>query len=34
MSKRLDMVGLVVEDKARSLAFYRELGVERPTERP
>ena len=28
MSTRLDVVGLVVEDMARSLAFYRELGLE------
>ena len=28
MSARLDMIGLVVEDMARSLAFYRELGFE------
>src|SRR5215204_5531134 len=28
MSPRLDMIGLVVEDMARSLAFYRELGFE------
>jgi catechol 2,3-dioxygenase-like lactoylglutathione lyase family enzyme len=28
MSTKLDMVGLVVEDMARSLAFYRELGFE------
>ena len=28
MSARLDMVGLVVVDMERSLAFYRELGFE------
>jgi catechol 2,3-dioxygenase-like lactoylglutathione lyase family enzyme len=28
MSARLDMIGLVVADMARSLAFYRELGFE------
>jgi catechol 2,3-dioxygenase-like lactoylglutathione lyase family enzyme len=31
MSKpQLDLVGIVVEDMARSLAFYRQLGVEVP----
>jgi len=29
---RLDMVGLVVEDMARSLAFYRRLGMPIPAE--
>jgi catechol 2,3-dioxygenase-like lactoylglutathione lyase family enzyme len=29
---RLDMVGLVVQDMARSLAFYRELGLDIPAE--
>lgn len=28
MPPRLDLVGLVVEDMARSLAFYRRLGME------
>jgi catechol 2,3-dioxygenase-like lactoylglutathione lyase family enzyme len=28
MSARLDVIGLVVADMARSLAFYRELGIE------
>lgn len=28
MAPRLDVVGIVVEDMARSLAFYRELGFE------
>lgn len=28
MTTRLDMIGLVVADMARSLAFYRELGFE------
>jgi catechol 2,3-dioxygenase-like lactoylglutathione lyase family enzyme len=32
MPARLDMIGIVVEDMARSLAFYRELGVEVPAE--
>jgi catechol 2,3-dioxygenase-like lactoylglutathione lyase family enzyme len=30
MPARLDVVGLVVEDMARSLAFYRRLGLEAP----
>ena len=30
MAPRLDLVGLVVEDMARSLAFYRRLGLEIP----
>lgn len=29
---RLDLVGIVVEDMARSLAFYRLLGLEIPAE--
>jgi catechol 2,3-dioxygenase-like lactoylglutathione lyase family enzyme len=29
---RLDQIGIVVEDMARSLAFYRQLGVELPAE--
>ena len=28
MSPRLDLIGLVVEDLPRSLAFYRRLGLE------
>ena len=28
MAARLDVIGLVVEDMARSLAFYRRLGLE------
>ena len=32
MKPRLDLIGLVVEDMARSLAFYRELGLELPPE--
>jgi len=30
MSARLDVIGLVVQDMARSLAFYRRLGLETP----
>ena len=30
MSTRLDVVGMVVDDMARSVGFYRELGVEFP----
>jgi catechol 2,3-dioxygenase-like lactoylglutathione lyase family enzyme len=30
MPARLDVIGLVVEDMARSLAFYRRLGLEAP----
>ena len=30
MTARLDLIGLVVEDMARSLAFYRELGLDLP----
>ena len=30
MAPRLDVVGLVVQDMNRSLAFYRELGLEFP----
>ncbi len=30
MKARLDMIGIVVEDMARSLAFYRRLGLEIP----
>lgn len=29
---QLDLVGIVVEDMARSLAFYRRLGLELPPE--
>jgi catechol 2,3-dioxygenase-like lactoylglutathione lyase family enzyme len=29
---QLDLVGIVVRDMARSLAFYRELGVDLPSE--
>jgi catechol 2,3-dioxygenase-like lactoylglutathione lyase family enzyme len=32
VSPRLDLVGLVVNDMATSLAFYRELGLEIPPE--
>jgi catechol 2,3-dioxygenase-like lactoylglutathione lyase family enzyme len=32
MSARLDVVGLVVQDMARSLAFYRLLGLDVPPE--
>lgn len=32
MEARLDMIGLVVHDMARSLAFYRQLGLELPAE--
>jgi len=32
VAPRLDLVGLVVEDMARSLAFYRALGIELPAE--
>jgi catechol 2,3-dioxygenase-like lactoylglutathione lyase family enzyme len=32
MDARLDVVGLVVKDMARSLAFYRRLGLEAPPE--
>jgi catechol 2,3-dioxygenase-like lactoylglutathione lyase family enzyme len=32
MSARLDVVGLVVQDMARSLAFYRLLGLDVPLE--
>ena len=30
MPARLDVIGLVVKDMARSLAFYRQLGLETP----
>lgn len=29
---RLDAIGIIVEDMARSLAFYRELGIDVPEE--
>jgi catechol 2,3-dioxygenase-like lactoylglutathione lyase family enzyme len=29
---RLDLIGLVVEDMGRSLAFYRELGLDLPAD--
>jgi catechol 2,3-dioxygenase-like lactoylglutathione lyase family enzyme len=32
MAARLDVIGLVVEDMARSLAFYRRLGLEASAE--
>jgi catechol 2,3-dioxygenase-like lactoylglutathione lyase family enzyme len=32
MQARLDLFGLVVRDMARSLAFYRQLGLELPSE--
>ena len=32
MQARLDLIGLVVADMARSLAFYRRLGLELPPE--
>jgi catechol 2,3-dioxygenase-like lactoylglutathione lyase family enzyme len=32
MPARLDVIGLVVKDMARSLAFYRRLGLEAPVE--
>lgn len=32
MTARLDLIGLVVEDMARSLAFYRMLGFDLPPE--
>jgi len=32
MPARLDVIGLVVKDMARSLAFYRQLGLETPAE--
>ncbi len=30
MQARLDLIGLVVQDMARALAFYRHLGLELP----
>lgn len=32
MTARLDLVGVVVDDMARSLAFYRRLGFDLPAE--
>jgi catechol 2,3-dioxygenase-like lactoylglutathione lyase family enzyme len=32
MAVQLDLVGIVVEDMARSLAFYRQLGLDLPPE--
>jgi hypothetical protein len=32
MKARLDLIGIVVEDMGRSLAFYRELGMELPED--
>jgi catechol 2,3-dioxygenase-like lactoylglutathione lyase family enzyme len=32
VTARLDVVGLVVQDMAASLAFYRRLGLEAPAE--
>ena len=32
MKPRLDLIGLVVEDMGRSLAFYRELGIDLPED--
>ena len=32
MQARLDLIGLVVADMARSLAFYRRLGLELPPD--
>jgi len=32
MDAKLDMIGLVVEDIGRSLAFYRELGLDLPAD--
>jgi catechol 2,3-dioxygenase-like lactoylglutathione lyase family enzyme len=32
MKAQLDLIGIVVEDMGRSLAFYRELGVDLPEE--
>ena len=32
MTARLDLVGIVVADMARSLAFYRRLGIDIPAE--
>ena len=32
MNARLDVIGMVVADMARSLAFYRRLGLDVPSE--
>ena len=32
MTARLDLIGLVVDDMARSLAFYRSLGFDLPAD--
>lgn len=32
MQAHLDVIGIVVEDMARSLAFYRQLGLDVPPE--
>jgi catechol 2,3-dioxygenase-like lactoylglutathione lyase family enzyme len=32
MAARLDVIGMVVEDMGRSLAFYRQLGLDLPQE--
>ena len=32
MTARFDLIGLVVEDMARSLAFYRRLGLDIPAD--
>jgi catechol 2,3-dioxygenase-like lactoylglutathione lyase family enzyme len=32
MKAQLDLIGIVVEDMGRSLAFYRELGLEVPED--
>jgi catechol 2,3-dioxygenase-like lactoylglutathione lyase family enzyme len=32
MQTRLDLIGIVVDDMARALAFYRKLGLEIPAE--
>ena len=32
MDAQLDLIGIVVEDMGRSLAFYRELGLDFPEE--
>src|SRR5438093_257112 len=32
MQARLDVIGLIVDDMARSLAFYRHLGLELPPD--
>jgi len=33
MSTKLNVIGVVVDEMARSLAFYRELGLEIPAEK-